>query len=70
MLWNLLLEHKGKVLGVLAGLLFGIIFLIVGFWKTVVFILFVAAGFIIGRKLDDKEDLREILDRILPGKFK
>ncbi|WP_019122825.1 DUF2273 domain-containing protein [Brevibacillus massiliensis] len=70
MLWNLLLEHKGKVLGVLAGLLFGIIFLIVGFWKTVVFILFVAAGFFIGRKLDDKEDLREILDRILPGKFK
>ncbi|MFM1653076.1 DUF2273 domain-containing protein [Brevibacillus sp. B_LB10_24] len=70
MLWELLLEHKGKVLGVLAGLLFGIIFLIVGFWKTVVFILFVAAGFFIGRKLDDKEDLREILDRILPGKFK
>lgn len=70
MLWELLWEHKGKALGILAGLLFGCIYLIVGFWNTLVFIVFVGTGYYIGRKLDQKEDLRDILDKILPGKFK
>jgi hypothetical protein len=35
-----------------------------------VFVVFVGTGYYIGRKLDQKEDLREILDRILPGKFR
>ncbi|MCC0562595.1 DUF2273 domain-containing protein [Brevibacillus borstelensis] len=70
MIWELLWEHKGKLLGVAAGLFFGIIYLLVGFWDTLVFVVFVATGYYIGRKLDHKEDLREILDRILPGKFR
>lgn len=70
MLWELLWEHKGKVLGILAGLFFGCIYLLVGFWNTLVFLVFVGTGFYIGRKLDQKEDLRDILDKILPGKFK
>ncbi|MBO8163134.1 MAG: DUF2273 domain-containing protein [Brevibacillus sp.] len=70
MLWEILWEHKGKCLGVIAGLFFGIIYLLVGFWDTLVMIVLVATGYYIGRKLDQKEDLRELLDRILPGKFK
>lgn len=70
LIWELLWEHKGKAFGILAGLLFGCIYLIVGFWNTLVFIVFVGTGFYIGRKLDQKEDLRDILDKILPGKFK
>ncbi|UFJ43282.1 DUF2273 domain-containing protein [Brevibacillus humidisoli] len=70
MIWELLLEHKGKCLGVAAGFFFGLIYLIVGFWDTLVFIVLVSTGYYIGRKLDQKEDLRDILDRILPGKFK
>lgn len=70
MWWEILGEHKGKVIGVAAGLFFGIIYLLVGFWDTLVFLIFVGTGFYIGRKLDHKENLLEILDRILPGKFK
>jgi uncharacterized membrane protein len=70
MIWELLWEHKGKLMGVAAGLFFGIIYLLVGFWDTLVFVVFVGTGYFIGRKLDQKEDLMEILDRILPGKFK
>jgi uncharacterized membrane protein len=69
-MWELLREHKGKCLGVLAGLFFGIIYLIVGFWDTLVLIILVSTGYAIGSKLDQKEDLRDILDRILPGKFR
>lgn len=70
MIWEILWEHKGKLLGVAAGFLFGLIYLFVGFWNTIVFLVFIGTGFYIGRKLDQKEDLREVLDRILPGKFK
>lgn len=70
MIWELLWEHKGKLMGILAGLFFGIIYLLVGFWDTLVFVVFIGTGYYIGRKLDHKEDLREILDRILPGKFR
>ncbi|MFF0826930.1 DUF2273 domain-containing protein [Brevibacillus sp. NPDC003359] len=70
MMWELLLEHKGKLMGILAGLFFGIIYLLVGFWDTLVCVVFVGTGYYIGRKLDHKEDLREILDKILPGKFR
>lgn len=69
-MWELLRDHKGKCLGVLAGLFFGIIYLIVGFWDTLVLIILVSTGYAIGSKLDQKEDLRDILDRILPGKFR
>lgn len=70
MIWEILWEHKGKLLGALVGLLFGIIYLFVGFWNTLVMLVFVGTGYYIGRKLDNREDLRDILDRILPGKFK
>ena len=70
MIWELLWEHKGKLMGVLAGLFFGIIYLLAGFWDTLVFVVLVGTGYYIGRKLDHKEDLREILDKILPGKFR
>ncbi|WP_139489321.1 DUF2273 domain-containing protein [Brevibacillus dissolubilis] len=70
MKWEIMREHKGKLLGGLAGFLFGLIYLFAGFWDTLVFVVFVGTGCYIGRKLDHKEDLTEILDRILPGKFK
>lgn len=70
MMWEILWEHKGKLIGVAAGLFFGLLYLFVGFWDTLVFLVFIGTGYYIGRKLDQKEDLRDILDRILPGKFK
>lgn len=70
MWWEILNEHKGKTIGVAAGLFFGIIYLLVGFWDTIVFIVFVSTGLYFGKKFDNREDLLEILDRILPGKFK
>ncbi|MED1782601.1 DUF2273 domain-containing protein [Brevibacillus fortis] len=70
MVWELLWEHKGKLMGILAGLFFGIIYLLAGFWDTLVLVVLVGTGYYIGRKLDHKEDLREILDKILPGKFR
>lgn len=69
MFWQMILANRGKALGVGAGFVFGLLFLLVGFFKTIIFAVFVATGLYIGSKFDNQEDLRDVLDRILPGKF-
>ncbi len=66
MLWNL---HRGKMIGTALGLLLGIVYLINGLWDTIVFAILLGLGFYIGMKLDSRENLWEVIDRILPGKF-
>jgi uncharacterized membrane protein len=69
MLLQFILENRGKTLGIAAGFIFGLLFLFVGFFKTIIFMVFVATGFYLGSKFDKQEDLSDVLDRILPGKF-
>lgn len=69
MILKLLEEHPGKALGLIIGLVVGIIFLIVGFWKTVVFIAFVSIGLYIGKKFDSREDIKDVLENLIPEKF-
>lgn len=69
MFLKLLEEHPGKVMGGLAGLLLGLIFLLVGFWKTIIFLSFVAIGVYLGRKFDNNERFKDILEEIIPDKF-
>jgi len=59
-------QHSGKIIGAIAGLLIGVFILTFGFFRTLFVILCVAAGCIIGKKIDEKEDLMDILDRLLP----
>ncbi|PTX53927.1 small integral membrane protein DUF2273 [Melghirimyces profundicolus] len=65
-LWE---THRGRIVGIGAGLLFGIIYLIVGLWKTFIFTLFVLAGFMAGHRADSRDDLRHVLESIIPDKW-
>lgn len=69
MFLRLLEEHPGKIIGGIAGLLLGLIFLLVGFWKTIIFLGFVAIGVFFGRKFDNNERFKDILEEIIPDKF-
>lgn len=62
-------NHPGKTVGVGFGLLLGILFLLVGFWRMLVFALLVLAGYWIGRRIDRQEDMYGLLSRILPDDF-
>jgi len=62
-------SHKGAILGTACGLLFGFVYLAVGLWETLVFAAIVFLGYYIGKKQDNREDLRDVLARILPEKF-
>lgn len=69
MLRQLLTEHPGKVMGALSGLILSLLYIWLGFIDTLVVLVFVSTGFYFGRKFDNRENLTEVLDRILPGKF-
>lgn len=46
-------ENPGKSVGAVSGLILGVLILAFGFWKTIVILLFIILGFIIGKMIDD-----------------
>lgn len=58
-------NNKGKVSGVLLGLLFGILVISIGFFKTLFLSLCITLGYIIGKKIDNNEDLIYFIEKIL-----
>lgn len=65
-LWQ---NYRGRVLCSIFGLLVGVSFIWLGFFKTIFLILCLSLGFFLGNKLDKKEDLLEWLDRLLPQDY-
>lgn len=65
-LLELLLKHRGKVLGVLAGLLLGWMLITRGFWATLLLLLLLAAGYFLGRLVDEEGSFWAALDRLFP----
>lgn len=59
-------NHSGKLLGVLLGFLFGILVITFGFFRTLFVAFCVVAGYVVGKRIDQKEDIMEILDKLLP----
>ena len=59
-------NHSGKLLGVLLGFLFGILVITFGFFRTLFVVFCVVAGYVVGKRIDQKEDIMEILDKLLP----
>ena len=63
-------RHNGKIICCTIGLLFGVLVLALGFFRTLFLFLCIGIGFFVGKRLDDKEDLLELLDRILPPGYR
>lgn len=62
----LLLRHKGKIVGVLFGLLLGWITIAYGFWKAVFVGILVALGYLWGSRVDNKESIQDLFNRLMP----
>lgn len=61
-----LVRHRGKVVGLVLGFCFGVLVLVFGFIKTLFVGLCLWGGYHLGSKVDNKEDLRRLLDRFFP----
>jgi uncharacterized membrane protein len=48
-------NHRGKAVGVIAGIFFGFIYLIWGLWDMLIFAFIVFIGYYIGKRFDHKE---------------
>lgn len=60
-------NHRGKLIGTLIGLFLAMLVIWVGVLWSVFILICMGVGFFIGKRMDDhKEDLAEVLDRILP----
>ena len=65
---DLINENPGKTVGAVSGLVLGILILTFGFWKTVVIILFVALGLVIGKMFDDGDSLIDAIRNLFRRK--
>ena len=65
-LQNLWENYRGRLVGSLFGLIIGAMFLILGFFQTIFLLICITAGYLLGKRIDNKEDLMDILDRLLP----
>lgn len=59
-------NYRGKLLGAFVGFLIALAILLLGVFKSLFIIFCTGIGYYIGKLLDEKTDLRELLDRILP----
>lgn len=65
-LQNLWENYRGRLVCSLFGLIIGAMFLILGFFQTIFLLICITAGYLLGKRIDNKEDLMDVLDRLLP----
>lgn len=57
--------HRGKILGAAAGLAIGVSVIYFGVLKTLFITICVVLGYLAGKQLDDRVDIRDKLLRLL-----
>jgi len=60
---ELLKHHRGKMLGILLGLVFGLLTAFFGFWRAAFIVICIMIGYIIGKKLDEQKSFKSLLEK-------
>ncbi|MGI6469033.1 MAG: DUF2273 domain-containing protein [Syntrophomonadaceae bacterium] len=58
-LWQ---EHRGKTVGVILGLVASILFVTLGFWRTIFIIICLSIGYYIGKRVDEHHSFNNWLE--------
>lgn len=60
-------SHMGGINGSLIGLIVAVAILLIGFFNVLFIAIFVGIGYYIGKRIhDDKDYIKNLLDRVLP----
>lgn len=59
LLWQ---EHRGKTVGVILGLTASILFVTLGFWRTIFIVICLSIGYWIGKRVDDHHSFNNWMD--------
>lgn len=60
---ELLKYHRGKILGVFLGLVFGLLTACFGFWRAFFIAVCIIIGYEIGKKLDEHKSFKNLLEK-------
>ncbi len=63
-LLQLVLQNKGKVIGGLLGFIFAVLFLVIGFFNTLLILVCTFIGYILGASWEGKINLKKIINDI------
>lgn len=61
---EILINHRGKALGIFIGLLFSILVISIGLLETVFIMVCIYIGYIVGKRLDDNDNFQDIVNKI------
>lgn len=62
---NFIKTHPARVGGSTLGFIIGLLFLVVGFFKTIFLLFCIFVGYYFGRRLDNDEDFFEVLSELI-----
>ena len=65
MVVDILTFHKGKLIGVILGLIFGIFTIQFGFWSALFIAICIFVGYFLGRRVDEATDFKALLRKFL-----
>lgn len=63
-------QHSGKISGAVIGLIIGILIIVFGFFRTFFILGCAAIGYVIGQRIDEKEDIMDVIDKLLPPGYR
>lgn len=63
-------SHRGKLVGTVLGVVLGASIMIFGFFKTVFIMICALIGLFVGKRVDDKDDIMDIVEKIIPPGFR
>ncbi len=65
---EIITQNQGKIIGVVVGLFLAILIIGFGFWKTLLIILCILAGYFIGKRIDDHKSFSSLINKFLGEK--
>jgi len=58
------LNYKGRILGTIIGIILALSFLVLGFWRTVFWVILALLGLFVGSFIDKRKTLEDFWDRV------